>query len=324
MKAYKGFDKDLKCRGYQYEVGGEYEEKEAELCNCGFHACEAPLDTFGYYPPADSRYCAVELDGVTDEKSSDDTKRVGKKIKIGAEIGLPGIAAAHVEWIKEQVDWKNAEETNTGDRSAATNTGDRSAATNTGDRSAATNTGDQSAATNTGYRSAATNTGDQSAATNTGDQSAATNTGNLSAATNTGYRSAATNTGNRSAATNTGYRSAATNTGDRSAATNTGNRSAATNTGDQSAATNTGDQSAATNTGDQSAAEVGGKGSVAIAAGFESRVKGALGCAIVCVERGKWDGNTYPLLSVLAGIVDGKKLLPGTWYTVKGGKWVEC
>ena len=59
MKAYKGFDKDLKCCYYQYEVGREYEEKKAELCNCGFHACEAPLDTFGYYSPADSRYCAV-------------------------------------------------------------------------------------------------------------------------------------------------------------------------------------------------------------------------------------------------------------------------
>ena len=216
MKAYKGFDKDLKCRDYQYEVGREYEEKKAELCNCGFHACEAPLDTFGYYPPADSRYCAVELDGVTDEKSDGDTKRVGKKIKIGAEIGLPGIAAAHVEWIKEKVDWKNAK------------------------------------------------------------------------------------------------------------ATNTGNQSAATNTGNQSAATNTGDYSAATNTGNYSAAEVGGKGSVAIAAGIDSRVKGGIGCAIVCVERGKWDGNTSPILSVLSSIVDGKDLLPDTWYTVKGGKWVEC
>lgn len=127
MKAYKGFDKDLKCRNFQYEVGKEYEGPKAKLCNCSFHACEAPLDTFSYYAPADSRYCAVDLDGVSDE-TCDDTKRVGKKIKIGAEIGLPDLAATHVEWVKEQVDWKNAKESNTGDCSAATNTGNCSAA----------------------------------------------------------------------------------------------------------------------------------------------------------------------------------------------------
>ena len=91
-----------------------------------------------------------------------------KKIKINAEIGLPGIIKAGVEYIKERVDWENSKESNTGARSAATNTGDRSAATNTGDQSAATNTGDQSAATNTGDRSAAIVSGVESIAISTG------------------------------------------------------------------------------------------------------------------------------------------------------------
>ena len=153
MKLYKGFDKDLKCRDYQFEVGKEYEEEKADICNCGFHACENPLDVFGYYPPADSRYCEVDLD-VNDQKS-DDSKRVGIHIKINAEIGLPGLIKAGVEYTKDQVDWEHAKVSNTGDRSAATNTGKRSAATNTGDQSAATNTGDQSAATVTGKESVA-------------------------------------------------------------------------------------------------------------------------------------------------------------------------
>lgn len=63
MKAYKGFDKDLKCRGFQYEVGKEYEEQEVDLCYKGFHACVAPLDVFQYYAPATSRFCEVEIDG---------------------------------------------------------------------------------------------------------------------------------------------------------------------------------------------------------------------------------------------------------------------
>ena len=167
MKCYKGFDKNLKCRGFKYNVGKSYEENDADICSKGFHACEYPLDVFSYYPPAESRYCEVDL-SANNQKVPNDTKRVGKKIKICAEIGLFGLAKASVEYIKERLDKNLSAATNTGDQSAATNTGDRSAATNTGDQSAATNTGDQSAATNTGYRSAATVEGKESVAISLG------------------------------------------------------------------------------------------------------------------------------------------------------------
>jgi hypothetical protein len=294
MKCFKGFDKDLKCRDFQYEIGKEYTEEKADICNCGFHACEFPMDVFGYYPPSDSRYCEVELEE-NGQKSSDDSKRVGKKISVKAEIGIAGIIKAGVEYIKEQVDWEDDK---------------------------ATNTGDYSAATNTGYQSAATNTGYQSAATNTGYQSAATNTGYYSAATNTGYLSAATNTGYQSAATNTGYQSAATNTGDYSAATNTGDRSAATNTGYQSAATNTGYQSAATNTGYYSAAIVEGKESIALATGIKSKAKGKIGCFIVLTEW-KEINNEYHIVDIKSAKVDGENIKEDTFYMLKDGKFVE-
>ena len=219
IKAYKGFNKNLQCQPdddkppFQYEVGKEYEESEAELCSCGFHACEFPLDVFRYYPPADSRYCEVELDAT--EEKEEDSKRTGKKIKIGAEIGLDGIIKAGVKFILEKAE---SCDKGTGYQSTATNTGDQSTATNTGDQSIATNTGDQSIATNTGYQSIATNTGDWSIATNTGDQSIATNTGYQSTATNTGDQSTATNTGNQSIATNTGNWSAVTVSGGESVA----------------------------------------------------------------------------------------------------------
>ena len=157
MKCYKGFDKDLKCRGFQYEIGKEYEENAADICHNGFHACENPMDVFGYYNPADSRYCEVDLD--TNEQTDGDSKRVGKKIKIETEIGLSGLIQAGVKFILGKVDFKSAKESNTGDQSAATNTGNWSAATNTGDWSAATNTGDWSAATVGGAESIAVVTG---------------------------------------------------------------------------------------------------------------------------------------------------------------------
>ena len=140
MKAYKGFNNKLQCREFQYKVGETYEEEKAELCSCGFHACEAPLDVFGYYPPADSRYCEVELEDVS-EKTSEDSKRCARKISIGAEIGIKGIVEAGVKFIMDKVDWNGAKGSNTGDGSAATNTGYRSAAIVEGKESIAIATG---------------------------------------------------------------------------------------------------------------------------------------------------------------------------------------
>ncbi|ECS9679075.1 hypothetical protein P1Z08_000223 [Salmonella enterica] len=328
---FKGFNKDLKCRGFQFAIGETFHhDGKVEACGSGFHACECPFDVFSYYPPAESRYAETISFGITDSEEGGDTKIASSSITIKDELTLPQFIQRGIEWIWSKID-KSLEQqimcgdrsaaTNTGYQSAATNTGNQSAATNTGNRSAATNTGYQSAATNTGDRSAATNTGNRSAATNTGYQSAATNTGNRSAATNTGDWSAATNTGDQSAATNTGNRSAATNTGYQSAATNTGNRSAATNTGDWSAATNTGYQSAATNTGNRSAAEVSGSQSVAASLGIEGKARASEGGAIVLCYRDE-DGE---LIHIRASKVGENGIMPNTWYQLdKDGEFVEC
>ncbi|EDU5049658.1 hypothetical protein GO036_000377 [Salmonella enterica] len=220
---FKGFNKDLTCRDFQFAIGETFHhDGKVEACGSGFHACECPFDVFSYYPPAESRYAETISFGVIDREEEGDTKIASASITIKSELTLPQFIQRGIEWIWSKIDKSLEQQIMTGNRSAATNTGNRSAATNTGYRSAATNTGDWSAATNTGYQSAATNTGNRSAATNTGYQSAATNTGNRSAATNTGYRSAATNTGYQSAATNTGDLSAAEVSGSQSVAASLG------------------------------------------------------------------------------------------------------
>ena len=167
MIVYKGTDKDMKCRDKQYTLGETATEDHAKICEAGIHACEYPLDVFTYYEPGlGSRYFVGELDGVSCERDVD-TKVVGKRLTLKAEIGIPGLAKAAVEYITERIDK---------DKVASANE-NGSAATNTGDGSAATNTGNWSAATNTGNRSAATNTGDGSAATNTGEEGFAIATG---------------------------------------------------------------------------------------------------------------------------------------------------
>ena len=138
MIVYKGTDKDMKCRDFQFELGKEYVEEEAKLCYKGFHGCEYPLDVFAHYAPADSRFFVADLDGVTDEEAEDDSKRVGTKIKLRAEIGIAGVVKAAVEYIKEKAE---SSKNQTGNYSAATNTGDCSAATVDGKESIAIVTG---------------------------------------------------------------------------------------------------------------------------------------------------------------------------------------
>ena len=149
MKAYKGFNPDMTCRGFKFEEGKTYTEDKAELCKSGFHACLDPLEVLRHYEPCDSegnlrKYHEVELEDV-DDKREDDTKVCGKKITIGAELNFADLAKAHVEYVKEHLDEEKSENA-TGNYSAATNTGDRSAATNTGYGSVATNTGNRSVA----------------------------------------------------------------------------------------------------------------------------------------------------------------------------------
>ena len=205
IKSYKGFDKDLKCRGFQYEVGKEYEmEGPVKACQSGFHACEAPIDVLAYYAPATSRYCEVEQSGET-SRDGKDTKVASSKIKIGAEIGIPGLVKAQIEWVK-------------------------------------------------------TKTHEEKGGHATGDYGAASATGGRGAASATGYQGAASATG---------------------------------------------------------------KDGVAMACGFAGKVRGSIGNAMFLVERGKWNGETFPILNVAAFVIDGEKYRPNTWYTLVNGKIVE-
>lgn len=329
MLVYKGTDKDMKCQGFQYELGKEYEEQEAKLCEKGFHGCEYPLDVFGYYSPEGNRFFVANLDGVTDEKE-DDSKRAGTKIKLLVEIGSSGLAKAAVEHIKKRAEESDDETgnwsvaTNERNYSAVTNGDHYSAATSRGHHSAAISTGCRSTATSIGAYSAATTTGDCSAATNNGYGSTATNTNDFSVSANTGECSVATSTGCHSAATSTGNCSVAVNTGVCSEATSAGFYSAAISTGAHGEATNTGRQSIAISTGDYSEATVVGKDSVAVVTGTCCKASGAIGCWLVLTERGPWDGDVYPVKDVRLVKVDGEAIKPGVFYMLVNGEVIEA
>ena len=174
MKAYKGFNKDMTCRGFQYEERKTYETKKAVCCEAGFHACEDPLDCFRYYSPNESEYHEVECDGNIDN-NDDDSKIACTKIKIGGKVNIAGIVKATIEYRKEKI------------KSAI---------------------GNYEASSATGYRGASSATGYRGASSATGDCGASSATGNYGASSATGYRGASSATGNCGASSATGYRGA--------------------------------------------------------------------------------------------------------------------
>jgi len=192
MKAYKGFDKDLKCRGFQYEVGKEYEEANAALCKKGFHACENPLDTFRYYRPTDSRYCEVDVDD-NGERNSTDSKVCGKHIKISAEIGLKGVINAGVRFVFDKCESATDENASgwsgnaaasgwSGNAAASGNLGNAAASGDSGNAAAsgesgnAAASGDSGTAVVTGFAGRATALGEQCLAVAWGEDSLARGT----------------------------------------------------------------------------------------------------------------------------------------------------
>ena len=126
MRAFKGFNKDLTCRGYQYEEGKEFHTERAECCDTGFHACEYPLDCFGYYDPAHSVFHEVELSGEMD-KSRDNTKVCATDIKIGARLSIAGLVKMAIDFTMSKVSKEAGSDERHGFASATGNCGASSA-----------------------------------------------------------------------------------------------------------------------------------------------------------------------------------------------------
>ena len=307
MKAYKGFNADMTCRGFQYKEGETYHEDIADLCHKGFHACERPLDVLAYYSPNSSVYHEVELDDVSEQRE-EDSKVCAKFIKIGAKVDIATLVEATVDYTVSKCDPVKSQHAKK-NRGAASATGWNGAALATGDRGAASATGRSGAASATGWISAALATGDKGAASATGAWSVASATGS---------RGAASATGSQGAASATGDWSVASATGSRCAASATGRRGIVSATGDWSVASATGCYSVASSTGCYSLASADNPTAIAVAWGPFGRVKGVLGAHVVCAE---WRNGK--LVEAKMAVVDGDKIKADTYYMLKNGEFAE-
>ncbi|EBV9155819.1 hypothetical protein L2O86_001844 [Salmonella enterica] len=135
---FKGFNKDLKCRDFQFEIGKTFHhDGKVEACVSGFHACECPFDVFSYYSPADSRFAETISFGITNREEDGDTKIASASITIKAELTLPQFIQRGIEWIWSKIDKSLEQQIMCGNCSAATNTGNWSAAEVSGSQSVA-------------------------------------------------------------------------------------------------------------------------------------------------------------------------------------------
>ena len=211
IKSYKGFNKDMTCRGFQYEEGKEYEEETADVCHSGFHACEHPLDCLGYYSPNESVYHEVEQSGEFD-RGEDDSKVASTKIKVGVRLDVAGLVKAAIDFTMSRVkkearsDEDYGASSATGDYGASSATGDYGASSATGYKGASSATGYKGASSATGDKGASSATGYKGASSATGDYGASSATGNCGASSATGYKGASSANDSESVAVAWGYK----------------------------------------------------------------------------------------------------------------------
>ncbi|XHB99369.1 hypothetical protein ABWH97_00015 [Nitratireductor sp. ac15] len=320
--AYKGFNKDMTCRGFQYEVGKTYDNGGKEVIRCGegaFHWVEMPLDVFSYYGPAISRYAEVVPDGQIVRPPDEDTKGASSILSVKVDISIGDLTRKAVAWVAEKAKAQGTGQFAAGDcghASAAGDCGHASAAGSGGHASAAGYRGHASAAGSGGHASAAGDCGHASAAGSGGHASAAGDCGHASAAGSGGHASAAGDCGHASAAGYYGHASAAGSGGHASAAGYRGHASAAGDCGHASAAGSGGHASAAGYRGHASAAgyyghaSVKGKNAVAHAPGIRGSATAHEGGAISLAA---YD-DAFNLVAVRSSLVGQNGIEAGKTY----------
>ena len=161
MKAYKGFNKNMTCKNFQFEEGGSYQEQRAKLCESGFHACLNPLDCLNYYPICDSVFHEVELDGVSDERNPEDTKVAAKKITVGAKLDIAGMVKGAIDFVFSSVN-KNADgaKADTGNYAQMASSGDNAKMASSGYNAQMASSGYNAQMASSGYNAKMASSGD--------------------------------------------------------------------------------------------------------------------------------------------------------------------
>ena len=293
IKSYKGFDKDMQCRGFQYEVGKEYNMNgEIKCCNRGFHACKSPLEVWDYYDMLNSRFAEVEQTGKIDEEEKS-TKVCSSHIKIKAELKLADIINIGVEWLKDVTSPSKVKTDG-----VLNDNGDRKKQIGSSGNSAQIGSSGYSAQIgSSGNYAKIGSSGDYAKIGSSGDYAKIGSSGDYAQIGSSGYSAQIGSSGNSAQIGSSGNSAQIGSSGDYAQIGSSGNYAKIDSTGEDS---------------------------VIMCAGNKSKAKAKIGSWITLAEW-EWsdEKNRYVPICVKTEYVDGENIKADTWYQLKNGKFVE-
>ena len=284
IKSYKAFDKDMKCRDFQYEVGKEYEmDGHIECCTRGFHACESPLEVFDHYDMLNSRFAEVEQSGTIDREEGS-TKVCSSRIKIKAELKLADIINIGVEWLK--------------DITSPSNVKADGALNDNGDR--------------------------KEQIGSSGDYAQIGSSGDYAQIGSSGYSAKIGSSGYSTKIGSSGYSAKIGSSGDYAKIGSSGESAQIGSSGESAQIGSSGESAQICSSGDYAKIDSTGEDSVIMCAGNNSKAKAKIGSWITLAEwKWSNEKNRYVPVCVKTEYVDGEKIKADTWYKLENGKFVE-
>ena len=301
IKSYKGFDKNLRCRDFQYKIGGIYEmDGEIKVCSRGFHACESPFDVFDYYTMIDSRFCEVEQDGNI-SKEDRGTKICSSKIKIKAELKLADMINLGVEWLKEITSPEkiktSIKDNSSGNGAKIGSSGDGAKIGSSGDGAQIGSSGDDAKIGSSGYGAQIGSSGDDAKIGSSGYGAKIGSSGYNAQIGSSGNNAQIGSSGDGAKIGSSGYDAKIGSSGNNAQIGSSGNNAKIDSTG---------------------------KDCVIMCAGINSVAKASKGSWITLSEWSYSEGKQrYIPICVKTEFVDGEKIKADTYYSLKGGVFVE-
>ena len=331
--AYKGFNKDLTCKGFQYEVGKEYTEEKVSICNSGFHACENPFDVLDFYGDAlNNRFCKVEQSGLI---KKDNKKQVSSKIKVVAEIGFAGLFKAGVEWIKEITNPTHVikETLGNNDKNKIGSSGYSAKIGSSGDYAKIGSSGYSAQIGSSGDYAKIGSSGDYAKIGSSGDSAKIGSSGDYAKIGSSGYSAQIGSSGDYAKIGSSGDYAKIGSSGDSAKIGSSGDSAKIGSSGYSAKIGSSGYSAQIGSSGDS--AQIGSSGysakidstgedSVICCAGNNSAVRAKKGSWITLSEwrYSEEKKRTVPVF-VKTEYVDGEKIKEDTWYKLKNGNFVE-
>ena len=328
IKSYKGFDKNLRCRGFQYKIGGIYEmDGKIKMCNRGFHACESPFDVFDYYTMIDSRFCEVEQDGNI-SKWDRGTKICSSKIKIKAELKLADMINLGVEWLKEITSPEkiktSIKDNSSGNNAQIGSSGNNAQIGSSGNNAKIGSSGDGAKIGSSGNNAQIGSSGNNAKIGSSGNNAKIGSSGYGAQIGSSGYDAQIGSSGNNAKIGSSGYGAQIGSSGYGAQIGSSGYDAQIGSSGDGAQIGSSGYGAKISSSGYGAKIDSTGEDCVIMCAGINSVAKASKGSWVTLSE---WsyseEKQRYIPICVKTEFVDGEKIKADTYYSLKGGVFVE-